>query len=74
MPANGPSYIQVFSKSEIERSIAQLYAAGLELQSASAKRAVAPQRRAAISGQVKRIGTLIENIRTEAERSSIHPD
>lgn len=64
------SYVPESSQEAIERAIAQLYAAGLELQSAGARRDIAPRRRAIISGEVERIAGLIDEIRSAADTPS----
>lgn len=59
------------SRRVIERAIAGLYAAGLDLQTTGASRDVPVQMRAQMPEYVRRVAALIDDLRIVADSSSI---
>lgn len=59
------------SRKGIERAIAELYAAGLDLQTTGASRHVPVQIRAQMPEYVRRVAALIDDLRIVANSSSI---
>ncbi|HEY5476282.1 MAG TPA: hypothetical protein VIK11_06150 [Tepidiformaceae bacterium] len=56
-------------KTEIERAIEELFAAGLELQAGACRSDASPDMAAVLPGYVRRIGDLMTDLRRVAERS-----
>jgi hypothetical protein len=59
------------SSKGIERAIAELYAAGLDLQTTGASRDVPVQMRAQMPEYIRRVAALIDDLRIVANSSSI---
>ena len=65
------SSISSSSRKGIERAIAELYAAGLDLQTTGASRDVPVQMRAQMPEYIRRVAALIDDLRIAANSSSI---
>ncbi len=64
------SYSTGSSRRGIERAIAELYAAGLDLQTTGASREVPPDTRAMMPEYVRRIAEIIDDLRIVAGGAS----